>query len=111
MFTVQFPEGDPHTITLSQSEMDVCQSIADNRDGTFTCKSCAGSFTSIMNVITHALTNCDAPRVDFESISAIRICMMFDQPGATKLLQTHMQLQADEADSEVCPLPATWTVT
>ena len=59
MSTVQSQEGYRHVITLSQSEIDVCQSIEDYRDGIYSCKSCASRFGSTMKIITHDLTNCD----------------------------------------------------
>ena len=111
MFTVRSPEGSLHIFTLSQTETDVFLSIEDNHNGTYTCGRCALSFDNSMKVTTHGLTNCDAFLASFETISAIRIDMMLDKPGAASLLDTYLKLQANGTDSEVCSLPVTWTPT
>ena len=59
-----------------------------------------------MRVVTHALTSCDedASVTTFSNKSAIHLCMVFDEPGSEKMLETFNRLAEDDTESEVCTL-------
>ena len=84
--------------------MSIAQAIEEKPHGEWSCKLCNTMFNSIMRVVTHVLTSCDEDVATFSNKSAIHLCMVFDEPGSIKMLETFLRLAEDDTESEVCTL-------
>ncbi|KAF6231889.1 hypothetical protein HO173_009972 [Letharia columbiana] len=105
----QSPSIQPHFINLNQFEMSIIQSIkqeTENLGGPWSCKLCNTQFIDIMRLVTHLLTFCDRHRSlsTFLNVSAIHICMLLDDSGSIKTLETYIRLAGNDTDSEVSDL-------
>ncbi|KAL9062870.1 MAG: hypothetical protein Q9161_009718 [Pseudevernia consocians] len=100
MPSTQNPPSQPHSVNLSQFEMSIAQAIEEKPHGEWSCKLCNTMFNSIMRVVTHVLTSCDEDVATFSNKSAIHLCMVFDEPGSIKMLETFLRLAEDDTLSE-----------
>ena len=88
---------EPQFINFNKFDMSVVHCMAQDASGQWSCKLCDAKFNNIMMLVTHLLTsrshNPTFPT--FSTLSAIRICMLLDEPGSIQMLQCYLRA-ADE---------------
>ncbi|CAD6590018.1 MAG: hypothetical protein ASARMPRED_004522 [Alectoria sarmentosa] len=97
----QSPSIQPHFINLNQSEIFMVQCIRKDPRGKWSCKLCDTQFNNIMRLVTHLLTFYDqhSSLSTFSTMSAIHICMLFDEPGSIKMLECYIRVARENPDA------------
>lgn len=94
----------PHYINLSQFEKSIVQLVIKGPGQSWSCELCHSKFDKNMQLVTHLLTCCGNPSSLLSTKTAINICMVLDEPGPNKMLDTYTRVFGNEIDTEVSDL-------
>lgn len=83
----------PQFINFNKLDMSIVHCMMQDASGTWSCKLCDAKFNDIMMLVTHILTSRhhNPTYPTFSSLSAIRICMLLDEPGSIQMLQCYLR--------------------
>ena len=101
MPTTQTSSAQAEIINLNDHEMPILRYIQKGRRGTSTCKLCWEEFDEMMSLVVHLLMKCRYSCSTFSTKSAIRICVVLNEPGSVEMLRLYNRVAGEEPESEV----------